>query len=158
MKWNRRIAFEFSFAAEKHRDHQKTNQIKNRYDGDYFNDGIYTNDSKEMKHMMIEYGILGNQIKNILKTNNKKIAIVIQGPSLYVNEVKNAWKGFNDNLIFSFNLPSLYEIPSYFLLADAVLLLFAVLLLEKYLADSLIQTNDKVNHQFLLKVLLYPNL
>lgn len=76
-------------------------QIKNRYDGDYFNDGIYTNDSKEMKHMMIEYGILGNQIKNILKTNNKKIAIVIQGPSLYVNEVKNAWKGFNDNLIFS---------------------------------------------------------
>lgn len=79
-------------------------QIKNRYDGDYFNDGIYTNDPNEMKHMMIECGILdkfGNQIKNILNTNNEKIAIIIQGPSLYVNEVKSAWKGFDNNLIFS---------------------------------------------------------
>lgn len=31
----------------------------------------------------------------------EKIAIVVQGPSLYVEEVKNAWKDFKNNLIFS---------------------------------------------------------
>jgi len=30
-----------------------------------------------------------------------KIAIVIQGPSLYVNEVKNAWKNHKEDIIFS---------------------------------------------------------
>jgi hypothetical protein len=79
-------------------------QIKSRYDGDYSNDGIYSNNAEEMKQMMMEYNILdkfGNQIKNILSTNNEKIAIIIQGPSLYVNEIKNAWYGFDNNIIFS---------------------------------------------------------
>jgi hypothetical protein len=43
-----------------------------------------------------------NIIKNIkrrLKMN--KIAIVIQGPSLYVKEAKKAWSNFKDDLIFS---------------------------------------------------------
>ncbi|MCK9416122.1 hypothetical protein M0Q97_05640 [Candidatus Dojkabacteria bacterium] len=33
--------------------------------------------------------------------SNKNIAIVIQGPSLYVNEVKIAWKEYKNDLIFS---------------------------------------------------------
>ena len=30
-----------------------------------------------------------------------KLAIIVQGPSLYVNELKNAWKNYKDDIIFS---------------------------------------------------------
>lgn len=93
-------------------------QLKNRYDDDYFDDGIHTNNYEEMKKMMIENDILdykGKRIKynkinideKITKSShkklleNEKIAIIIQGASKYVQEVKYAWRHFKDDLIFS---------------------------------------------------------